>query len=183
MKRHIVFLAMLIGICNTSCTTHFFTEPQPVGVQSTDKMPEPIMGEWKSLDMNETHIIDKNRWIRKSADSLGIVTTKVEQCISDSLIIKKVGKLYFVNTLEDGNLWTVYLGQSSGNFFYIKGLGEADTLILKTSLGIVPDSTANSTELYYKQNLTKKQIKKLVKNGGFADTLMVFDLKNRTLKN
>jgi hypothetical protein len=144
-------------------------------------MPKPIIGEWKSLEKEETHIIDNIKWISSSTDSLGNLTTRVEHCISDSLIIKKVGKLYFINTREDHNFWAVYLGQKNGDIFYIRSLGKADTLTLKTSLGIVPDSTANSNELYYKQSLTKKQIKKLVEDGGFADTLMIFDLKNRTL--
>lgn len=152
-----------------------------MGVKPTNKMPKPIIGEWKSLEESETHIIDNTKWISKGIDSLGNATIRLEHCIYDSLIIKKVGKLYFINTLEDHNYWAVYLGQEVGEIFYIKSLGKADTLTLKNSLGIVPDSTANSNELYYKQSLTKKQIKKLVKDGGFADTLMVFDLRNRTL--
>ena len=183
MRKHLTIVMVCALAIATSSTTHYFPEPQPIDAKSINEMPKSIIGQWDKPEENEIHIIDKTSWISISTDSLGNQTTKREYVISDSLIVKKVDKFYFINMLEDDSYWQVFLGFKEGNSFLIKGLGSADTLTLKSSLGLTPDSTAESNELYYKQNLSKKQMKKLVKDGGFADTLMVFDLKNRTLSN
>lgn len=183
MRKHLTIVMVCALAIATSCTTHYFPEPQPIDAKSINEMPKSIIGQWDKPEENEIHIIDKTSWISISTDSLGNQTTKREYVISDSLIVKKVDKFYFINMLEDDSYWQVFLGFKEGNSFLIKGLGSADTLTLKSSLGLTPDSTAESNELYYKQNLSKKQMKKLVKDGGFADTLMVFDLKSRTLDN
>ena len=181
MKKYLTIITACALAFASSCTTHYFPEPQPIDAKSINEMPKPIIGQWDKPDEGETHFINKTSWVSISTDSLGNRTTKREYTISDSLIVKKVDKFYFINMLEDNNYWMVMLGHQEGNNFYIKGLGDEDTLTLKSSLGITPDSTTESNDLFYRQSLTKNQMKKLVKDGGFADTLMVFDLTNKTI--
>lgn len=184
MRKIAIISVLLLGVVLSSCLTHFFSVPQPVDVKNSKQMPKEIMGEWKKEGENEVHIIDKTSWTNITTDSLGNSITKIEHRLCDSLVVKRAGKKYFINTLEENGYWILYLGYKDNNRFFVKGLGEADTLTLKTVLKFTPDSVASGNELYYKQiNLTRKQLEKLVKNGGFADTLIVFDIKSRTIKN
>ncbi len=184
MKRLSIISTFLLGVILSSCLTHFFAVPQPVDVKNSKQMPKEILGKWTKDNENEIHIIDKNSWTNITTDSLGNTTTKVEHRLCDSLVIKRAGKRYFINTLEDNGYWIVYLGYKDKNQFIVKGLGEADTLTLKSVLNLTPDSVASGNELYYnRRNLTRKQLEKLIEKGGFADTLIVFDIKSRTIQN
>ncbi|HPE19653.1 MAG TPA: hypothetical protein PLM76_13530, partial [Tenuifilaceae bacterium] len=142
-------------------------------------MPKEIQGNWTSND-GEDIVIDKTCWTLNSVDSTGEKQSTIEFIIPDSLTVKRWRKSYYFNKLESNGYWTVYYGQKEGEFFYIKGLGDDDTLAFKQILNLEP-TRIEKTSRYYSAPLKKKQLKKFASNGGFCDTLMVFDLKKREL--
>jgi hypothetical protein len=143
-------------------------------------LPKPILGVWHSD--GETHIIDREKWIKQTLDSAGNTETKVEYELSNGLIIRKVGENHFINTLEENGYWSLYLGIKQKNYFYIRGLKGADSLLFMNTLGLTPTKSEEKDEFYYNTPISKKQMKMFINNGGFADTIIVFDLKNRTIK-
>lgn len=181
MKALKIAIVITISIILSSCLTHYFIEPVPSNAKAQKSMPKPLIGQWNKG--NEKHTIDKQKWINQYEDSTGTVKTSIEYELSDSMIIKKAGKYYFVNSLEENGYWTVYLGFKEKNHFYIKGLSDTDTLNFVTILNLKPDSTVKDKELYYNKPLTRRQMRKFVKQGGFTDTLIVFDIANRTVEN
>jgi hypothetical protein len=181
MKKTYLIFVILLSLACSSCLTHFFSQPQPVDAKQMSTMPKPIIGQWYKA--NEVHTISADVWVSETIDSLSNTILKTEYHLSDSLILKRSGKHYFINNLEENGHWTLYLGIKSNNKFLIKSLGDDDTLTLKKSLNITPDSTANEKELYYNSGLTKRQLKRFVKDGGFSDTLIVFNLKTRIIEN
>ena len=170
----LLFFSFLLG----SCVTHYFTQPLPIDAETVNVMPSPILGKWVSGE--EEVIIDKTSWTLNTIDSTGAKTSKLEFVIPDSLVVKKWRKNHYFNIAENDGYWTLYLGYKHKNLFYVKGLGGQDTLTLKNVLQIVPD-TINKTQLFYSTPISKRQLRKFANKGGFCDTIMVFDLKNRTI--
>jgi hypothetical protein len=181
MKKFNVILIIIIAIAMSSCLTHYFAEPIPIDVQDYPSIPEPMLGVWNAED--ETHTIYEDRWISEKIDSLGNKITKTEYELSDSLIVKRSGNNFFFNSLEENGYWTVYLGYNQNEYFFIKSLGATDTLTFVNSIGLEPDSTNKSKERYYNTPIPESKILKFINDGGFSDTLFVFDLKKRTIIN
>lgn len=179
MKKNNIILLALMGIVMSSCLTHYFAEPIPTDGQRYPSIPEPMLGVWAADD--ETHTIDKTTWISERIDSLGNVITKKEYELSDSLVVIKTGDFFFFNSLEQNGFWTVYLGFKKNDFFFVKGLGASDTLTFETSIGLKPDSVNNEKEFYYNTPITSGTIKKFINDGGFADTMFIFDIKQRII--
>ncbi|HOP04696.1 MAG TPA: hypothetical protein PL017_09635 [Tenuifilaceae bacterium] len=179
MKRRRFILHLLSIFILASCVTHYFDRPIPVDVRNYNQMPKEIQGNWTSND-GEDIVIDKTCWTLNSVDSTGEKQSTIEFIIPDSLTVKRWRKSYYFNKLESNGYWTVYYGQKEGEFFYIKGLGDDDTLAFKQILNLEP-TRIEKTSRYYSAPLKKKQLKKFASNGGFCDTLMVFDLKKREL--
>jgi len=180
IKRITLALSTAVLVLLSSCITLYFAVPAPFDAKQTTVLPKPIWGEWKKD--NETHTISGDTWINQWADSTGITFTKLEHKLSDSLIIKKDGKYHYINKLEENGYWTIYLGFKQKNLFLIKSLGDSDTLLLSKIISITPDSS-NTKEFFYRNQISKKQMRKFIGNGGFTDTLIIFDLKTRTLIN
>lgn len=172
------FFLIIFSTLLASCVTHYFTQPLPVDATSVNEMPSAIYGKWISGD--EEIIIDKTSWTLNSVDSTGSKTSKLEFAIPDSLIVKKWRKYHYFNIAEKDGYWTLYLGFKHKNFYYVKGLGGNDTLTIKNVLQIEPD-TVNKTQRFYNTPISKKQLRRFANKGGFCDTIMVFDTKNRTL--
>lgn len=180
MKKVSPILVAIMVIALSSCVTHYFSEPVPVDAKDYPSIPKPMRGVWTAED--ETHTINKDKWISEKVDSLGTKTTEIEYELSDSLTVKKSNDYYFFNSLNSNGYWAVYLGCKHKNYFYIKGLGAADTLTLANSIGLIPDSTNKANERYFNTPFTDEQMKKFINDGGFADTLIIFDLDNRTIE-
>jgi hypothetical protein len=175
-KISIIILSIFLLIA-PSCISLFFIEPVPSDVKNYNSIPKPLWGEWTKED--ETHIINQSIWIKQRTDSTGLTKTNIEFELSDSLIIRKVGKYHFINTLEENGYWCLYLGFKEKDLFFIRALSAEDTLIFGNSLDIIADKTGDKNDYFYNKPITKKQMKKFIKNGGFTDTLIVFDIRNR----
>jgi hypothetical protein len=177
MKRVAIIAFVVLVIALSSCLTHFFAEPIPIGVKDDKTMPKVLIGEWQKDD--EIYIIDKTTWVKQWVDTAGVKNSKIEQKLCDSLKIRKSGKYYYFNNLQKNGYWVPYVGFKNKNMFIIKRMGDADTAKIVSILGIKADSVPNEHEFYYNQKLTPKQLKLYIEKGGFADTLMLFDLKNK----
>jgi hypothetical protein len=162
----------------TSCLAYYFQNPVPVDARNYKSMPKHILGEWIIEDGKLA--IDKEKWVSIITDSNGVVNKKVEYVLSDSLVIKKYKQYFFINQLDKNGFWTLYVGHRVDKSFLIKRLGAADSLKFETVLGILPDSTSGKS-LFYCKPIKKKQIKKVIDNDGFSDTLFRFDLKTRKM--
>jgi len=181
MKKIRVALLITFIFSLTSCLTFYFIEPIPVDAKAYNSMPKPLIGEWSAE--NEKHTVDKTKWISEKTDSLGNSIVEIEFELSDSLVIKKSGKHYFFNVLEENGHWTLYFGYQDKNYFFVKGLNNSDTITFVNSIGVRPDSINYDKGLYYNTRFSSKQMKKFVDAGGFADTIFLFDIKNRRIYN
>lgn len=181
MKKPIVALLITFILSLTSCLTFYFIEPIPVDAKDYNSLPKEIFGIWQAD--NETHTIDRNKWISEKIDSLGNPILEIEFELSDSLVIKKSGKHYYFNTLEKNGHWTLYYGYKDKNYFFVKGLNNSDTITFVNSIGVLPDSIQQNKALFYNTRLSSKQMKKFVEEGGFADTIFLLDIKNRIIFN
>src|SRR5690554_2581976 len=179
MKKISLVLVAIMASALSSCVTHYFAEPVPTDAKDYSYIPKAMQGSWATE--NELHTIGKNKWISEEVDSLGNKTTTVEFELSDSLIVKRFKRYYFFNSLEKNGYWAVYFGFKQGNRFFIMGLGDDDTITLASSIELLPDSICNDNEHYFNTPFTKKLMRKFIADGGFADTLIVFDVDNRTM--
>lgn len=173
-----LILAVVLSALLASCVTHYFSQPLPVDATTVNVLPKDIHGSWISGE--EEVVIDKTSWTLNSVDSTGNKKSKLEFAIPDSLVVKKWRNYHFFNIAETDGYWTLYLGYKHKNFYYIKGLGDKDTLKFREVLKIQPQRI-NKTQRFYNSPITKKQLRKLFRNGGFCDTVMMFDLKKRVL--
>lgn len=178
MKKSLYFSFMVLVTFLCSCVTFYFEKPLPIDAKQCKSMPRALRGKWTGKEGMLT--IDKTKWVSQSTDSLGATTSKVEFELSDSLIMKKYKHYYFFNTLNTNSYWNVYVGYKIDNFFIIKRLAKDDSLSLNANLGILPDSVSQSN-LFYRTPINKKQLVNFIKQGGFTDTLFLFDIKNREL--
>ncbi len=178
MKKYLYFTLMAIVIAMSSCITFYFEKPLPIDAKQCKSMPRALRGKWTGSEGSLT--IDKTKWVSQSTDSLGVTTTKVEFELSDSLILKKYKQYFFFNTLNTNSYWNVYVGYKIDNFYIIKRLAKDDSLSLQTNLGILPDSVSQS-DLFYRTPINKKQLVKYIEQGGFTDTLFLFDVKKKLL--
>ncbi|MDY0202178.1 MAG: hypothetical protein RBR40_14450 [Tenuifilaceae bacterium] len=180
MKKVNLILVSILVISLSSCVTHYFAEPVPVDAKDYSSIPQSIQGRWTAK--GDVHTISEDKWISEKTDSLGNKTTKIEYELSDSLIVRTADGYYFFNNLHSNGYWTVSLGYKQSNHFFIKGLGDSDTLTLVNSVGLTPDSINDASDRYFNTPFTNKLMKKFIEDGGFADTLIVFDIDNRTIK-
>jgi hypothetical protein len=177
MKK-LLLLSLLVTLLFSSCLTFYFSQPLPVDAKVCHRMPRPLRGNWKG---NEgTLKIDKKKWLSTSVDSNDRVSMKTEFELSDSLVLKRYKGYYFFNMLNSNGFWNVYVGQKRHNYFIINRMSREDSLALKTAIGVIPDSVSESN-LFYRSPISKKQLVKYIEQGGFADTLFLFDIKNREL--
>lgn len=177
MKK-LLLLSVLISLLFSSCLTFYFSQPLPVDAKVCSRMPRALRGNWEGKE--GTLRIDKKRWVSSTVDSNERLSMRTEFELSDSLVLKRYKKYYFFNVLNTNGFWNVYVGQKRNNFFIINRMNRDDSLGLKTRLGIFPDSVSESN-LFYRSPISKKQLVKYIEQGGFADTLFLFDIKKRLL--
>ena len=128
MKNFVVFL--FVGLALFSCTEIVFEEPQPPGAKAIDHIPKEIQGKFSFVVLNEETLLEIGE------DYLTKEDEKVY--LSDSLIIKKVGNRYVVNTMIDqgegkaGN-WQVYVLEDKGC-----GFVKATTFIINSDTYVEP---------------------------------------------
>jgi len=129
------FYLLVLTIFILSCTTIVFEEPQPHGGKSLKTIPAELRGSFSFVILNEKTImkIGENYISNKDGKSY----------LSDSLIIKKLGNRYVLNTLgkkdkENSGNWEVFVLENKGCGF-IKG----------TSFSINSDSYLDTFQSLY----------------------------------
>ena len=137
MKKTFLLLAPILIIL--SCTTIVFEEPQPYGVKSLKTIPAELRGSFSFVILNEETIMEIGENYISKKDG--------KYFLSDSLIIKKLGNRYVLNTLgkkdeEDSGKWEVFVLENKGCGF-IKG----------TSFSINSDSYLDTFQSLYSGNL------------------------------
>ena len=180
MKKSTLTLVLILAIVLPSCVTHYFAEPVPSDAKEYRYVPKTMRGAWTADD--EQHTITKDKWISEKTDSLGNKTVTIEFELSDSLLVRRLNGYYFFNCLEKNGYWSVYIGVKQEGHFFIRGLDDDDTITLASSIEMLPDSICDDNKHYFNTPFTKKLMKKFIADGGFVDTLIVFNVDNRTLK-
>ena len=179
MKLFKNFLLAFVPLFAVSCITHYFSQPLPVDAKEEFTMPKVIVGEW--VGGEDTVYVEDLFWTINSTDSTGNRTSSIEfQMKNDSIVIKRWRNNYYFNTLESNGYWNLYLGHEHKNQFFLQRLAGEDTLTLNNAIGVVPDRIEKSNR-FYDKSITKRQLRKFVRKGGFCDTVMVFDMKTRTI--
>lgn len=103
-----------------------------------------------------------------------------EYCLNNSIILKKVGKYFILNIMEDNGMWqVVQIEKLDNNDILFKLLNNEKLLELVAKNKLIeltpPDHVNNfneSRDYYYAGNLLQIDIKALIEAGAFSDTLV-----------
>ena len=107
-------------------------------------------------------------------------TENVEHGLNNNIILKKVGKYFMLNMLEDNGMWQVIqIEKLDNNDILLKLLDndklleivEKDKLIELTPPSIINNSK-EPRDYYYAGNLLQSDITALIEAGAFSDTLI-----------
>jgi len=133
------FCLFVLTIIIISCTTIVFKDPQPLGAKSLKSIPAELRGSFSFVILNEKTIMEIGENYVSNQDG--------KTYLSDSLIIKKLGNRYVLNTLskkdkEDSGNWEVFVLENKGCGF-VKG----------TSFSISSDSYLETFKTLYSGRL------------------------------
>ncbi|MEN8248797.1 MAG: hypothetical protein ABFS32_07675 [Bacteroidota bacterium] len=109
MKKSISLFILTLFLF--SCTEVIFEEPQPPGVNALNKMPKEIQGNFSFVLLNEETMME--------IGSDYMTNDEEKAYISDSLVVKNIGKKYVVSKrLSEGEgkigKWQVYVLEDKG---------------------------------------------------------------------
>jgi len=110
-----------------------------------------------------------------------------EYCLNNSIVLKKVGKYFILNILEDNGMWQlVHLEKLDNNDILLKLLNNEKLLELVAKDKLIaitpPDhihSSKKSRDYYYAGNLLQIDITELIEAGAFSDTLINLSQNNQ----
>jgi hypothetical protein len=229
------FLISLVFLTVASCTSIFFSEPQPVNGKIFKTFPRQVQGVWlyegekdtvaitetsvnihgidttcykkSSLDSNYRYFVKNGfLYIVESNDTLvskliaqgkdTICTVEYEEesyQLSDSIIMKKISRnAYIINSMNAKNRWELILLEVNKEGLQFRYLSDnAVDLINDISNEIHIDTLYNTTsddsdlnllskyDLFIEKGMTKREFKRLIKQGGFGNTLFELDNKYR----
>ena len=188
MRKTLVFIVLL---SLTSCLTIYFEQPQPAGSKVLTSFPAKMQGAYTSNDegkdtayvLTDRYVFFENEEKFNGTDTVEVEVLR-EEILSTNLVLKKQGKYYVLNDKEDGkDYWNVYLLniQKNGDIAVMLTGDfetEEDTIQLndpKKSLNEFFDITEfqKLDKNEYLVNPTRKEFKKLIKQGLFSDTLLL----------
>lgn len=104
-------LLFILSVILLSCTEVIFEEPQPPGVNSISKIPKELLGKYSFVILNEETLMEIGP---------DFITNEDEKSyLSDSLVVKRIGKKIFVNKLiSEGEKklgkWNTYILEDKG---------------------------------------------------------------------
>ncbi len=107
-------------------------------------------------------------------------TENLEHGLNNSIILKKVGKYFILNILEDNGMWQVIQIEKLDNNDILLKLLDNDKLLEIVEkdklIELTPPSRMNnskeSRDYYYAGNLLQSDITALIEAGAFSDTLI-----------
>ena len=110
-----------------------------------------------------------------------------EYCLENSIILKKVGKYFILNIMEDNGMWqVVQIEKLDNNDILLKLLNNEKLLELVAKdklIAITPanhfDSSEKPRDYYYAGNLLQVDIEALIEAGAFSDTLVNLSKNNQ----
>ena len=109
-----------------------------------------------------------------------------EHGLNSSIVLKKVGKYYLLNILEENGMWQMIHVENLNNNDLLLKLINNDKLLeliekeqlLEINLPNINKTQENSKDYYYSGNLQKADIIALIEADAFSDTLMTFSNDN-----
>lgn len=163
MKK--LFYLISIIFITSSCIEINFENPQPAGIANEKTIPETIWGKYLTGD-DDTLIISENR-MQFIGDTNAF---NIDLYLSDSLIIRTLGKRYFVNIKADSSFWSLYiLKKNKANLdvltIYTDSLPQIETMKKITKVKEVYHKSG--TLDMYIVDPTQKELKRMIKKGVF----------------
>ncbi|MCB9336289.1 MAG: hypothetical protein H6586_09075 [Flavobacteriales bacterium] len=179
MLKNNFILLLFLGLF--SCVSVEFTEPQPFWTENLNEIPSQLHGTYYSKE-NDTIEIGKNYYKVLNTNDNSILeknpSRKIE--LSDSLIMRKIGRYIFLNEKEKEN-WSVSLitlnKEKSIKIGFITGSSEElnSKLSFISVQEIVTDESGKATKFILTP--TKKELKRLIKKNAFEEALVLFPIK------
>lgn len=167
---------LLLSLALWSCKEVSFREPQPAGVTALKSVPPPLQGRYRALNENgpendaDTLIIESWGYHFKDAkdnDWLGKGT------ISDSLVVKYYGDIYFVN-FRSGDQWVLRLirQKPSGAIEFLSINISEDAkrkeILKKLRKKFSVKEIERKDDVFYQINPTREQLMQLIREGYFT---------------
>ena len=166
MKKVFIYLGLLAAI--SSCLPVYFEQPQPAGIEAEKIFPEKLQGTYFNEGFKDILIIEELRYGFGHEGN----TFKEEGQLSDSLILKKYKKNYFLNYKKD-SLWNVRVISKKKNFKLSnltmpeESQAKVKKLKLITPVKEIYDSTGEISS--YIINPTKKELEKMLREDMFHE--------------
>ena len=152
-----------------------------VPISTIDTSSAYVKSEKKIYKFEGDHLEYKGEYSLDS-DTLFIQkpTENVEQSLNNNIILKKVGKYFMLNILEDNGMWQVIQIEKLDNNDILLKLLDNDKLLEIVEkdklIELTPPSHVNnskkSRDYYYAGNLLQRDITALIEAGAFSDTLV-----------
>jgi hypothetical protein len=122
MKKLTLMLPLIFAFAG--CTEIVFTEPQPMGLANIEKLPESWAGKYAFVVLNNEESVEVGE---------NFIGSKEEKSyLSDSVILRKSGDIYFLNKKmrsdsETNGKWSVQMIEEKGcGFLKVTGFYGSD---------------------------------------------------------
>lgn len=175
MLKNNFILVLCLGL--SSCVSVEFTEPQPFWSEDLNTFPTQLHGTYCSNE-NDTFIVSSNYYQILSSRDESIMDHQLPDKVflSDSMLLKKMGKTYFLNAKQEEN-WSLSLikikSDNSISIEYIIGSSEE----LSNQLQFIKKQEVKKDEngkiRKFILTPTKKEFKQLLKKNLFEESMIL----------
>lgn len=167
----ILFLLLSIYSCNVV----YFDKPQPIDKKDIKKFPKQFLSE-VSFDGAKL-LIEKTQLVLIDDEE---IQSKI---LSDSFKLRKSGKNYFINAMDENGWWRVfYVSKKTGRELGVYVINPDDMFLLDKST-LLKEVDSETLEGYedvafvegelWEGGFSSKEINDFIVKGGFSDTLTI----------
>jgi hypothetical protein len=163
--KNVLFVFFLVFV--TACTEVYFTETQPAGKKPLNEIPVSFQG-W---------FVEKNGSDSVHVSFRGFDINDDSAILSDSVVLTKWKKNYFLNTLEKSKgYWEVYLirmlNENEIELLIIDGDDDNTVKDLEKYTTVTSQNTPEGKIDYYLISPSSKSFKGMVKDGVFKPSVI-----------
>lgn len=175
MLKNYFILVLFLSLF--SCVSVEFTEPQPFWTEDLNTFPQQLQGTYYSNE-NDTFKVGKNYYQILSSNDESVMDHQLPDKVflSDTMLLKKMGKTYFLNAKQEEN-WSLSLinikSDNSISIEYILGSYEELNNQLQFIKNQVIKKDENGKIRKFILTPTKKEFKQLLKKNLFEESMIL----------
>lgn len=174
MTKNFILIFLVGSLC--SCLSVEFNKPQPYWCDNLSEFPKEMQGRFYTNE-NDTIEIGKDYYKQISSNPNSTIDTdlKTFEHLSDSVLLKKYKKNYFLNSKENENWKVSMVKLNKDKSFTVYAALEAEDKIMKKLYNIkdktiLRDENEKATKIIL--NPTKKEFQKILKSKLFVEYII-----------